>query len=119
MSGNKFAAGKYALGECDMCGFVFKLHHLVKEIYNQRPTGFLVCEVCFDEDNPQLQLGRYPINDPQALRNPRTDLNLAQSRNLWGFNPVGNPSDLLQSVTGVLYVNGTATNPTLDIAGTY
>lgn len=119
MSGTKFASGKYALGECDMCGFVFKLHQLIPEIYNQRPTGYLVCSTCWDEDNPQLQLGRFPINDPQALRNPRVDLNLPVSRNLWGWNPVGNPtSNLLQCKTGILIVNGIATNPLLDIAGT-
>jgi hypothetical protein len=31
----------------------------------------------------------YPVDDPQALRNPRPDNSYFQS----GLNPVGNPSD--------------------------
>ena len=34
-------------------------------------TGLLVCGECWDPDQPQLQLGRFPVSDPQALRNPR------------------------------------------------
>jgi len=34
-------------------------------------TGLLVCPECLDKDQPQLQLGRWPVNDPQALENPR------------------------------------------------
>ena len=34
-------------------------------------TGLLVCSECWDPDQPQNQLGRFPVSDPQALRNPR------------------------------------------------
>jgi len=33
----------------------------------------MVCPTCWDPDHPQLQLGMYPVEDPQALRNPRPD----------------------------------------------
>lgn len=104
--GTKFASKRYANGVCDMCGQVYKLRQLLKEVYNQRFTGFLVCPDCWDEDNPQLQLGRYPINDPQALENPRPDANVTISRILFGFNPVGNPSTVCNAQLGRVSVNG-------------
>lgn len=105
--GVKYASGRNANGVCDICAGVFKLKELKTEIYDQKPTGYLVCWECFDEDNPQLQLGRWPINDPQALKNPRVDLNLPQERNLWGFNPVGNPStDSITTAGTILFPDG-------------
>jgi hypothetical protein len=103
---SKFAAGRRALGTCDMCAQVYLLHELKPEIYNQRPTGFLVCADCWDLDQPQLQVGKYPINDPQALRNPRVDTNLLQSRELWGWAPVGNDSTNALAKDGNVQVNG-------------
>jgi hypothetical protein len=38
-------------------------------------------------DQPQLQLGSYPINDPQAIREPRIDTSYRVS----GLNSNGNP----------------------------
>jgi hypothetical protein len=32
-----------------------------------------VCNECWEPDQPQLQLGMYPVNDPQAVREPRPD----------------------------------------------
>lgn len=50
----------------------------------------LVCPECLDVDHPQLMLGSFPVYDPQALRNPRPDINLVASRDIqWGWNPVG------------------------------
>ena len=40
----------------------------------------LVCPECWDPDQPQNQLGRYNVDDPQALRNPRPDQGLTESR---------------------------------------
>lgn len=102
----KYADGKHALGLCDMCQQQYKLHELIPEIYNQKPTGYLVCSECWDLDNPQLQLGRFPINDPQALLKPRPDLNVLDSRELWGWAPVGNPSTRANGCSGVVHVNG-------------
>ncbi len=112
--GVKFAEGRWALGQCDMCAQIYLLNSLIPEIYNQRPTGFLVCETCWDLDNPQLQLGKYPINDPQALLNPRTDLNLLQSRALWNFNPIGHPSTRANGCAGVVQVNDLYYQPNTD-----
>ena len=50
---------------------MYLLHRLKPQIKDMRSTHLLVCPTCMDEDNPQLQLGRWPINDPQALRDPR------------------------------------------------
>jgi len=34
--------------------------------------------------------GMYPVDDPQAVRDPRPDTNLEVSRDIqWGWNPVG------------------------------
>jgi hypothetical protein len=41
-----------------------------------------VCPECFDKDHPQNWQGRFPINDPQALRNPRPDPSLDASREI-------------------------------------
>ena len=103
---SKFAVGRRALGTCDMCAEVGLLHRLKVEIYNQRPTGFLVCEECLDKDNPQLQLGKFPVNDPQALFQPRVDTNLLESRELWGWFPVGNTSTQIICKDGGVSVNG-------------
>lgn len=70
---NRFASGYKALGICDRCGLSFKLRKLSNQVINQKPSGLLVCSECLDIDHPQLQLGKYPVNDPQALRNPRPD----------------------------------------------
>jgi hypothetical protein len=72
--GNKFASGKNAISECDRCGFRFKLKQLKRLIIKTKNVNILVCPECWEPDQPQLQLGMYPIDDPQALRNPRPDL---------------------------------------------
>ena len=59
------------------------------EIVNQRPTGFLVGKDVVDPDQPQLQLCKLKLDDPRALRNPRPDRGLDDSRILASFNPVG------------------------------
>lgn len=100
--GNRFASGKIAIAVCDRCGFEFKLRELRKLIIKTKQVNILVCKSCWEPDQPQLQLGMYPVDDPQALRNPRTDNTYYQSgttatgsigggsRNIqWGWNPVG------------------------------
>ena len=69
----KFASGKKAISECDRCGFRFQLKTLRALVIKTRVTGILVCASCWEPDQPQLQLGMYPVNDPQALRSPRPD----------------------------------------------
>jgi hypothetical protein len=100
--GNRFAAGKKAIAMCDRCGQRFLLKTLKEEIIKTKRYNLLVCEECWDPDHPQLQLGMYPIDDPQALRNPRTDTTYytsgatpygdssGGSRDIqWGWSPVG------------------------------
>ena len=100
--GNRFASGKNAIAICDRCGFRFKLTELKTEILKTKKINYLVCGPCWDPDHPQLQLGMYPVDDPQGLRNPRRDttyvtagLNVdgqptGGSRDIqWGWNPVG------------------------------
>ena len=103
--GNRFASGKNSIAMCDRCGFQYKLTALKKEIQKTKIYNLLVCPQCWDPDQPQLQLGMYPVDDPQAVRNPRTDstyvtagVNTAGSptggsRDIqWGWNPVGGAS---------------------------
>jgi hypothetical protein len=121
---NRFASGKYAISECDRCGFRYKLKELKRLVIKTKNVNILVCPTCWEPDQPQLQLGMYPVDDPQALRNPRRDNSYLQagltglqvdtinvptdeldafgtpsggSRVIqWGWNPVGlhNPLEL-------------------------
>jgi hypothetical protein len=77
--GNRFASGKYAIAECDRCGQRYKLKELKKQVLKTKTYNLLVCPTCWDPDQPQLQLGMYPVDDPQALRDPRKDLSYYQS----------------------------------------
>jgi hypothetical protein len=104
--GNRYAAGKIAIAICDRCGFRFRLRNLKEEIIKTKRYNLMVCEECFDPDQPQLQLGMYPVDDPQALRNPRVDTTYLTagvnnggsltggSRDIqWGWAPVGGASN--------------------------
>ena len=102
---NRFASGKYAISQCDRCGFRFKLKELRSLVIKTKNVNILVCRSCWEPDQPQLQLGMYPVDDPQALRNPRPDstyqiagtgpdgYTTGGSRVIqWGWNPVGGSS---------------------------
>lgn len=71
--GNRFASGKYAIAQCDRCDQRFKLKVLRREIIKTKNYDLLVCPECWDPDHPQLQLGMFPVDDPQGLRSPRPD----------------------------------------------
>ena len=103
---NQFASGKHAIAECDRCGQRYKLRELRKLIIKQQVKDIKVCPSCWDPDQPQLSLGMYPVNDPQALRDPRPDVSYKNSgldsigsisggsRIIqWGWNPVGGARD--------------------------
>ena len=83
-----YASGKFAISECDICGFRFKLKDLKKLTIKTKEVSIKVCKECWEMDHPQLQLGMYPVNDPQAIREPRRDNSYYQS----GYNVVGTPS---------------------------
>jgi hypothetical protein len=99
---SKFSSGKFAIAECDRCGQRYKLKQLRKLIVKQQVKNILVCPECWEPDQPQLSLGMYPVDDPQAVRNPRPDVSYQASGidvlgNVsggsrvfqWGWNPVG------------------------------
>ena len=71
---NRFASGKYAIAECDRCAQRYKLKELRIQTVKTRPFKIKVCPSCWDPDQPQLLLGMYPVNDPQAVREPRPDV---------------------------------------------
>ena len=76
---NRFASGKYAIAQCDRCDQRFKLKELRTQTVKTRPFKIKVCKACWDPDQPQLQLGMFPVNDPQAVREPRPDVSYRQS----------------------------------------
>jgi hypothetical protein len=116
---SKFASGKWAIAQCDRCSFRYKLKELKQLVIKTKNVNILVCPTCWEPDQPQLQLGMYPVNDPQALRDPRPDVSYTLSGNSglqiggtnetnifnvgtpmmgsriiqWGWNPVGGPRD--------------------------
>ena len=123
--GNRFASGKNAIAQCDRCDFRFKLKQLRREIIKTKNYDLLVCPSCWDPDHPQLQLGMYPVDDPQGVRNPRPDRSYTQSGNTglqivdgsattkdevgfpsegsrdfqWGWYPVGGASGIDDGLT--------------------
>ena len=94
------------------------LKELRKLTIKTRQVSIKVCPECWEEDQPQLQIGMYPVNDPQAVREPRPDISyyLSGTSGLqindtggtgpdgigvpesgsriiqWGWNPVGGSS---------------------------
>jgi hypothetical protein len=76
---NRFASGKYAIAECDRCAQRYKLKELRIQTVKTQPFKIKVCPACWDPDQPQLQLGMYPVNDPQAVREPRPDVSYQHS----------------------------------------
>ena len=97
--GNRFASGKWAIAQCDRCDGRFKLKQLRREIIKTKNYELLVCPECWDPDQPQLQLGMFPVDDPQGLRNPRPDRSYVTS-----------------GLSGLQLVNTTSPNP--DAQGT-
>jgi len=125
--GNRFASGKKAIAICDRCGFQFRLRQLRTLIVKTKQVNILVCKQCWEPDQPQLQLGMYPVDDPQALRNPRKDNTYYQSgatstgsigegsRNIqWGWNPIGGASGF-DAVLTPNYLVGTTSVGTVTV----
>lgn len=82
---SQYASGKIALGLCDICGFQYRLHDLQTTIRKGRVTNIKACPTCWDPDQPQLHLGEFRVDDPQALQDPRPDsAELESSRELIG-----------------------------------
>lgn len=85
----KYASAKNSIAECDRCGERYKLSELRKLTIKTKQVSIKVCPECWEMDHPQLQLGMYPVNDPQAVREPRPDTSYVVS----GLGPTGTPSD--------------------------
>jgi len=116
---NKYSSGKFAIAECDRCGQRYKLKELRKLVVKQQMKNIKVCPECWEPDQPQLSLGMYPVDDPQAVREPRPDVSYTVSGTSglqindtndtteqgvgypeggsrifqWGWNPVGGARD--------------------------
>ena len=69
----KYASAKNSISQCDRCGFRYKLKELKRLVIKTKNVNILVCQECWEPDQPQLLLGMYPVQDPQAVRNPRPD----------------------------------------------
>jgi len=115
MAGPKYSSAKYSIAECDRCGQRYKLTELRKLTIKTKMVSIKVCPECWEPDQPQLQLGMYPVYDPQAVQEPRPDVSYYLSGNnglqivntgtkathaagtpeggsrvfQWGWNPVG------------------------------
>ena len=70
---SKYSSGKHAIAQCDRCNFRYPLKQLKRLVIKTKNVNILVCPECWEPDQPQLSLGLYPVNDPQAVRNPRPD----------------------------------------------
>ena len=64
---NQFAAGKYAIAQCDRCNFRFKLKQLKSLVIKTKNVNILVCPECWEPDQPQLQLGMYPVGGSRSF----------------------------------------------------
>ena len=93
---NRFASANKTIAECDVCGFRYKLKELRNIVTKGKDTNIKACRECWSGDHPQNKLGEFPVNDPQAIRNPRPDFaGYGSSRNIqWGWNPVGDGNNL-------------------------
>jgi hypothetical protein len=127
--GSPFSSGKHSIAECDRCGQQYKLKKLKFEVIKTKLYQLKVCPECWDPDQPQLQLGMYPIEDPQAVRQPRPDTTYVTSgintlgyssggsRDIqWGWNPVGGASQFDVGLTPN-YLVGVTSVGTVTITG--
>ena len=122
---NRFASGKWAIAECDRCGQRYMLKELKKLVIKTKQVNIKVCPECWEPDQPQLQIGMYPVNDAQAVREPRPDTSYITSGTnglqtnvsggttvsgvgtveggsrifQWGWNPVGGASSFDSALT--------------------
>ena len=124
----RFASGQNALAECDVCGFQYRLRQLKPLVIKAVVTGIKACPECWNPDQPQLMLGTFPVNDPQAIRDPRPDFTgypesrarLQPADPIFAFGHVGEVSIVLTTTLtvtvsgGKFYIDGVLT-PTLTL----
>ena len=97
---SKYSSGKNAIAQCDRCNFRYKLSQLKRLVIKTKNVNILVCRTCWEPDQPQLQLGMYPVSDPQAVRDPRPDSPSYYQAGLNGLQEIIQTGPL-QSETGV------------------
>ncbi len=83
----QFARGKLAFGFCDICGFRYNLDELKRLTKRNKVVNIRACPECWGPDQPQNDLGSFPVDDPQALRDPRPT-GATSGRGLFGYDPV-------------------------------
>ena len=96
----KYSSGKNAIAQCDRCNFRYKLSQLKRLVIKTKNVNILVCPTCWENDQPQLSLGLYPVSDPQAVRDPRPDSPSYYQSGLNGLQTIVQTGPL-QSETGV------------------
>ena len=101
-----YARASKALGQCDRCGFSYRLNTLQYEIEDGKRNGLRVCHECLDEDQPQLKLGQVNTSDPQNLYNARVDTGRAISTRYSSFDPIGGGVTVFGSSTMGLDMTG-------------
>ena len=98
----RFASGQRALAICDICGFQYELRELRNLVEKNKVTELKACPECWNPDHPQNRLGEFPVDDPQAIRNPRPDfaelpasrarIEVVDANNMSAFGQVGQVS---------------------------
>lgn len=96
---HKYASGQKAIAICDICGFQYRLRELKQLIRKNNKTNLKACPECWNPDQPQNRLGEFPVDDPQAIRDPRPDfaelpasrahIQPADANNMSAFGQVG------------------------------
>ena len=110
----RFASYKRAFGFCDRCGQRYDLKKLKKYLIMGKLINEKVCPECWDPDHPQNWVGiigsQKVSNDPQALREPRPDMNRNASCSDFAYNPVASQQVNIQ-VNNVTIVGFSSVQP--------
>ena len=103
---SKYTTNKNTIADCDVCGFQFKLRKL-KDLYvRKNNTHIKACPECWNLDQPQNLQGMYPVEDPQAVKDPRPDKSFNEDNKIgsrdieWGWEPVGGARPPANQFTG-------------------
>ena len=105
----KYAVGRKAYGISDRSGVRYPLSRMRKEW-----TGLLVGPDEWEPKHPQLQPLKQVV-DPQALKDPRPEVDLANQRNIqYGFNPVG-----FREISGVTPPNSLVAKGTAGVVNIF
>ena len=69
----QFATGKRSIAFCDRCGRQCLYRELRKLTINLHVTNIKVCPDCWEPDQPQYQVAKIKVTDPQGIMEPRPD----------------------------------------------